>query len=664
MIFFKQFGENMKKLLTLLIAIAVVSGMSFAQTTKAPLAINEGTGTSYAVPSLGTDLQDFNTPKYPGDRPLVDKFIDTLRDATFSFYGFVTPVVYEPNSNTLIEVQNFRYVPQGSQSLYGNVYIKYSQNYGQTWTKREFYNQADHIPVWPSIAVMNTQNATNPDDFNYVITAPVAIAQGGQYPWGGDIWLIAEGGNPDVSELILDYPVEGQRWFWTRAAANVVANDEVYYNVGTLANETGYQYGQYGSSAFNFNLGDFNFQGTPDAWSVDKFRPSNDINSSYNDYLYIDVDNEGAAYVGVRNMFADDPDNRVPAVSKSTDGGETWSEFDRMPITLLENYYTVYGGDPTKSAMIPYKSEGFVVWGPDSWSFLFRVFIYKAENDFEFHIVEAFKANGAWGIRKVADWSGLIQIVMDDVGQNNLYKDSLRASRLGNEVQIVRTKDSKYLVAKWVDYVDTTLTVDPPIFLETANGRDTLTKIQSNDVFMAYRETSNPNWGQTMNVTNNPAIDKCTYLPLIIPDLEHVPLFQLSTFMSQYSDPNHPRNNYPPNGWQLIIDTWQGLGFSNINLTGTVGVEEEENYDFSVNEVYPNPATDFAEFTFNLDRSSFVKVEVYNAMGQKVNTLLNQMLDIGLHGLTLDLSKYSSGSYYIRMTVNGHSITKSLSVIR
>ncbi len=653
----------MKRLLTLLIAIAVLSGISFAQTVKAPLVINEDAGTSFVPPALNTDLQDLNTPKFPGDRPLVDVFIDTVRDATFSFYGFVTPVVYEPNSNTLIQVQNWRYVPEGGSNLYGSVYIKYSQNYGQSWTKREFYDQVDHIPVWPSIAVMNTSNATNPDDFNYVITAPVAIEQAGSYPWAGDIWLVAEGGNPEVTELILDYPVEGQRWFWTRAAANEVAGDEVFYNAGTLTNSPGYQYGQYGSSAFNFSLGDFTFQGTPDAWALDKFRPSNDINSSYNDYLYVDVDEEGNAYVGVRNMFADDPDNRIPAVSKSTDGGETWSEFDRMPVSLLENYFTVYGGDPTKSGMIPYKAEGFVVWGTDSWSFLFRTFIYKAENDYEFHIVEAYKANGAWGIRKVADFSGGIQFAIMDVGSNGLYKDSLASSRLGNEVQVVRTKDSKYLVAKWVDYVDTVLVVDPPIQVASGDNFISLDTIQSNDVFMAYRETANPNWGQAMNVSNDPFIDKCTYLPLVIPDLEHVPLFQMSTFMSQSADPNNPRNSYPPNGWQLIVDTWQGLGFSNINLTGIVSVEEEENYEFSVNEVYPNPANDFAELTFNLDKSSFVNVEVYNAMGQKVNTLLNQILDMGLHGLTIDLSSYSSGSYYIRMTVNGHSITKALSVI-
>ena len=149
-----------------------------------------------------------------------------------------------------------------------------------------------------------------------------------------------------------------------------------------------------------------------------------------------------------------------------------------------------------------------------------------------------------------------------------------------------------------------------------------------------------------------------------VPDLEHIPLFQLSTFMVTYNDPNHPRNQYPPNAWQLLTDVWQGLGFSTINLTGIVGVEKEDNYNFSVNEVYPNPASETAEFTFNLEKSSSVTVEVYNALGQKVNTLLNQTLNAGIHGLNINVANYLSGTYYIKMTTNGHSITKALSVIR
>ena len=649
----------MKKIITLLLTLAVISGMAFADNIKAPKATDYSSSTSIAVPVFEPTLNEFNTPKYPGDAPLLDAFIDTVRDATFSFYGYVTPVVYEPNSKTLIEVQNFRYVPQGGSDLHGSLYIKTSQNNGLTWSKNILYDKIDNIAVWPSIAVLNTENKTNPKDFNYVITGPIAIKEGTTYPWAGDIWLIAEGAAGTVDDIVQDFPIPGQRWFWTRAAANVVSDNEVFYNVGTLSSQSGYQYGYYGSSAFNLTMGDFNAQESPAQWAPEKFKPSTDIGSSYNDHLYIDVDNAGGTYVGVKNMFVDDQDNRVPAVSKSEDGGITWSEFDRMPATLMRNYYAVYGGDADHSFMIPYSSDGFVVWGVDKWSFIFRVVINKGQDDYEFHVVEVFK-NGAWGIRKIADWSGFNQLVMNDVGESPNYKDSIQVSRLGNELQIVRTADSKFVVAKWIDYTDSTLAVEPPVLIN--GGLDTLSKIQSNDVFMAIRDVSKTNWSEVYNVTDNAVIDKCTYLPLIIPDLEHVPLFQLFTFSSPYTDPSHPRNSYPANAWSLITDTWQGVGFTMLNLTGEVSVEEED-YNFTVNEVYPNPAQETAEFTFNLDNSSQVVVEVYNSLGQKVASVLNQFMGTGIHGININVSNYVTGTYYIRMTSNGHSITKSLSVL-
>jgi hypothetical protein len=648
----------MKKLITLLILLAVISGLSVAKTIKAPKVTEGGTATSLAVPSIQPTLNEFNTPKYPGDAPLLDAFIDTIPDATFSFYGYVTPVVYEPNSGTLIMVQNKRYRPEGA-GLRGSAYIKTTQNNGLTWTKKVLFDEADQVPVWPSISVLNPTGKTNPAEFNYVITAPIAIKEGETYPWKGDVWIIADGDAGQVDPVVLDYPTPGQRWFWTRAAANVVSDYQVFYNVGTLSSQEGYQYGYYGSSAFNMTLGDFSAQESPAQWAPEKFKPSNGIGSSYNDYLYIDVDNAGGTYVAVKNMFVDDQDNRIPAVSKSEDGGTTWSEFDRMPVTLMRNYYTVFGGDADHSFIIPYSSDGFVVWGVDSWSFIFRVVISKGSDQYEFHIVEAFKKGGAWGIRKIADWSGFNQLVMNDVSRTAAYKDSIQVSRLGNELQIVRTADSKFVIAKWVDYIDSTLAVEPPVMIN--GGADTLKQIQSNDVFMAYRDVTKADWSETHNVTNNAFIDKCTYLPLIVPDLEHIPLFELYTFSSQYSDPNHPRNQYPPNAWSFITDAWQGVGFTNINLTGEVSVEEED-YNFSVNKVYPNPTSNAAEFTFNLDNSSNVVIDIYNSLGQKVGSVLNQFMSAGIHGVNIDVSNYVSGSYYIRMTSNGHSITKALSV--
>lgn len=648
----------MKKLFTMLLAFAVITVASYGQNVLGTKANEIQHVPNTIIPKLDGNLYNFGTMKNAADKPMLDRFIDTIRDATFSFYGYVSPVVYEPNSNTLIMTQNYRYVPEGQNDLYGSIYIKYSQNNGSTWNERTLWDEPNKVPVWPSIAVTNPNNLTNPANFNYVVVGPVAIREGELYPWKGDYWLLVNGTN-SVDALVLDYPIPGQRWFWTRAASNIVNGNEIFYNAGTLANDPGRQYGYYGISAFDMTYGDFNAQGSPAQWGLDRFRPSTELNSSFNDYLYIDSDNDGAVYVGVKNQFANDINKRVPAVSKSVDGGATWSEFDRFPSSLLDNYFNVYGGDPSNSFMIPYSSDGFVVWGKDSYSFLFRTVITKGQDDYEFHIVETFNNNGTWGIRKVADWSGYNMISLSNVG-DMVWKDSITVSRLGGELQIARTKDNKHLVAKWIDYIDDTLQINPPVVMNEVN---TVDAINCTDVFMAYRDLSSTDWSQTYNVTNDKTIDKSTYIPLIVPALDNIPLFQLMTFRSQYNDPNNPRNQYPMNLWQIMIDTWQGVGFTRVSLSPQMAVKET-NYNFSVNDVYPNPASDFAEFTFNLNTPGNVLIEIYNNLGQKVKTLANTNLDAGLHGINIPAYEFISGNYYIRLSNNGNSITKALNIIR
>jgi hypothetical protein len=609
----------------------------------------------YKIPTFKNDLNEMGNLGKVTDRQMVDAFIDTIRTAIYSFYGNVTPVTYEPTSNTLVEVQEWRYMSPQNE-LHGGIYIKYSTNNGLTWGKRTFWDEAGKLPLWPSIAVLNP-GKTNPIDFNYVIQGPVAVQEGQQYPWKGGFWLLVNG-TASADPLVIPGPTNGYTWWTTRAAANKVGNKEMFYNSSILTNQSGYQYGAYGNSAFDMKAGDFLIQNIPPQWDVSVFRPSTDPTRSYNDQLYTDVDNQGGVYVGVKNMFADDINSRVPSVSKSVDGGLTWSAFDRMPKSLIENYIDVYGGDAQRSGMVPYNSDGFVVWGPDNFSFLFRMAIGTSSNQYEFHIVEASKRNGAWGIRKVGDYSGYNLIAVTDEGDQTNYKDSVSTSRLGNELQIVRTADSKYVIAKWVDYNGDTMRVMPPIIM---NEVDTIGIINTTDVFMAYRDVNNPDWSQTFNVTKTKDIDKCTFLPMVVRNLATIPLFSLASFRSQYQDPNHPRNQYPGAVWQLLYDTWQGVGFTKVALD--VNDVKEETYNFNVNDIYPNPVSDAAEVSFNFDATSNVSIQVFDILGNKRADVINTILSQGMHGINIDVNDYESGNYYVRITVGGQSITKSMTVV-
>ena len=83
--------------------------------------------------------------------------------------------------------------------------------------------------------------------------------------------------------------------------------------------------------------------------------------------------------------------------------------------------------------------------------------------------------------------------------------------------------------------------------------------------------------------------------------------------------------------------------------------------------VYPNPASDIAIFGYQLNSDNQkVIIEIYNLLGHKVATIVNESKNKGQY--TIPLSKrdnpLESGSYFIRMTVDGVSQTQIFQIVR
>ncbi|MFZ4522463.1 MAG: right-handed parallel beta-helix repeat-containing protein [Bacteroidales bacterium] len=82
---------------------------------------------------------------------------------------------------------------------------------------------------------------------------------------------------------------------------------------------------------------------------------------------------------------------------------------------------------------------------------------------------------------------------------------------------------------------------------------------------------------------------------------------------------------------------------------------------------YPNPSSGDATINFQVNTDNLlVTLEVFNLLGQKVATLVNEVMDKGKHAVLVSSHgiQLGAGSYLIRMTVGGSSETQMLQVIR
>jgi hypothetical protein len=116
------------------------------------------------------------------------------------------------------------------------------------------------------------------------------------------------------------------------------------------------------------------------------------------------------------------------------------------------------------------------------------------------------------------------------------------------------------------------------------------------------------------------------------------------------------------NSWQDMYNwtyTWIG------NLW-TTGIQPKESvptrYDLSQN--YPNPFNPTTTIKFELPKSSFVTLSVYDVLGREVSTLVNEWREAGVHEVKFDAAKLASGMYLYRLQAGPFTQTKKLLLLR
>lgn len=76
--------------------------------------------------------------------------------------------------------------------------------------------------------------------------------------------------------------------------------------------------------------------------------------------------------------------------------------------------------------------------------------------------------------------------------------------------------------------------------------------------------------------------------------------------------------------------------------------------EFTLMQNYPNPFNPKTTIAFSLKCSSDVVLEVYNLLGQRIATLVDEYMGAGSHTVTFDGSGLSSGMYFCRMSAGGY----------
>ncbi len=107
-----------------------------------------------------------------------------------------------------------------------------------------------------------------------------------------------------------------------------------------------------------------------------------------------------------------------------------------------------------------------------------------------------------------------------------------------------------------------------------------------------------------------------------------------------------------------------GLYKFDVHPNSIRNISELNPEGFSLYQNYPNPFNPNTIIKYKLGNANFVQLKIYNIKGNEVASLVNSRQTAGEYKVEFEASKYPSGVYYYKLTVNDYSETKSMILIK
>ncbi len=120
---------------------------------------------------------------------------------------------------------------------------------------------------------------------------------------------------------------------------------------------------------------------------------------------------------------------------------------------------------------------------------------------------------------------------------------------------------------------------------------------------------------------------------------------------------------------------WQWDDIEKIGLVATNGsYQEQTQYAFAIQSIdpqvaeveqnYPNPFSEQTTIRYSITEQQDVQLEVFDALGRKITTLVDETQPRGIYNVQFDGRRYASGTYFYRLIIDGEVTTKKMTLVK
>jgi photosystem II stability/assembly factor-like uncharacterized protein len=90
----------------------------------------------------------------------------------------------------------------------------------------------------------------------------------------------------------------------------------------------------------------------------------------------------------------------------------------------------------------------------------------------------------------------------------------------------------------------------------------------------------------------------------------------------------------------------------------------ENTSEHTLLNLFPNPANNNINLKFNTTKAGWIKLGIYDIMGNKIISLADEYLINGEHNIILNIENLSQGNYYLKGIIDGEIVSKPIIIIK
>lgn len=258
----------------------------------------------------------------------------------------------------------------------------------------------------------------------------------------------------------------------------------------------------------------------------------------------------------------------------------------------------------------------------------------------------------------------LIELTADSVARNPAISDTVLAlfpyRCIGNSWPHIATGPDGLVAVVWqqIEMVDST---NVRVVYGTLGA--TSIPFYATDIYCAVSSDYGQTWSQSFKVGGETG--ECDMYPILARKVEKDANDNYFIHFMYLWDTNPGGSLASPSETDFSECAWI---YKMVDITPyIVGINSSSDNlvtDFMLAQNYPNPFNPSTTINFNIQKRTKVTLDIYNTLGQKVATVLNEVVNPGAHNVEFDGSDLSSGVYFYQLTADNFKSTRKMVLMK